>query len=56
MRPLCVSAPGKVLLTGGYVVLNERYTGIVLSSTARFYSHVDVKVERQNKLGRLMHH
>ncbi|CAH0488874.1 unnamed protein product [Peronospora farinosa] len=44
MRPTCVSAPGKVLLTGGYLVLDERYTGIVLSSTARFYSYVDVKI------------
>ncbi|CAI5747359.1 unnamed protein product [Peronospora destructor] len=44
MRPTCISAPGKLLLTGGYLVLDEQYAGIVLSSTARFSSHVDVKI------------
>ncbi|KAE9047644.1 hypothetical protein PR003_g971 [Phytophthora rubi] len=42
-RPTCVSAPGKVLLVGGYLVLDEQYSGLVLSSTARFYSQVGVK-------------
>lgn len=45
LRPTCVSAPGKVLLVGGYLVLDEQYAGLVLSSTARFYSQVDVKVK-----------
>ncbi|KAG6975811.1 hypothetical protein JG688_00001992 [Phytophthora aleatoria] len=42
--PTCVSAPGKVLLVGGYVVLDEQYPGLVLSSTARFYSQVEAKI------------
>ncbi|KAG3201948.1 hypothetical protein PC128_g3540 [Phytophthora cactorum] len=44
LRPTCVSAPGKVLLVGGYVVLDEQYSGLVLSSTARFYSQVETKI------------
>lgn len=44
LRPTCVSAPGKVLLVGGYLVLDEQYSGLVLSSTARFYSQVGVEV------------
>eukprot|EP00644_Phytophthora_capsici_P002339 jgi/Phyca11/115054/e_gw1.27.268.1 len=43
LRPTRVSAPGKVLLVGGYVVLDEQYSGLVLSSTARFYSQVEAK-------------
>ncbi|ETL31198.1 phosphomevalonate kinase [Phytophthora nicotianae] len=43
LRSACVSAPGKVLLVGGYVVLDEQYSGLVLSSTARFYSQVEAK-------------
>ncbi|KAL3673653.1 hypothetical protein V7S43_001352 [Phytophthora oleae] len=43
LRPTRVSAPGKVLLVGGYVVLDEQYSGLVLSSTARFYSQVESK-------------
>ncbi|XP_078148227.1 GHMP kinase family protein isoform X1 [Carex rostrata] len=35
-----VSAPGKVLLTGGYLVLERPNAGIVLSTTARFYAIV----------------
>lgn len=34
------SAPGKVLLTGGYLVLDPAYEGVVISTTARFYSVV----------------
>ncbi|CAI5711711.1 unnamed protein product [Hyaloperonospora brassicae] len=43
MQSTCVSAPGKVLLAGGYVVLQEQYTGIVLSTTARFYAQVEAQ-------------
>uniref|UniRef100_A0AAV1T3S7 phosphomevalonate kinase n=1 Tax=Peronospora matthiolae TaxID=2874970 RepID=A0AAV1T3S7_9STRA len=43
-QPTCVSAPGKVLLAGGYLVLHEQYTGIVLSTTARFYAQVNSQV------------
>ncbi|KAG5183660.1 Phosphomevalonate kinase [Tribonema minus] len=34
----CVSAPGKVLLTGGYLVLEQPNSGIVLGTTARFHT------------------
>lgn len=32
---VAVSAPGKVLLAGGYLVLDRRYTGLVLGLSAR---------------------
>ncbi|MFS7944178.1 putative phosphomevalonate kinase [Helianthus anomalus] len=32
------SAPGKVLMTGGYLVLEKPNAGIVLSTNARFYA------------------
>ena len=35
-----VSAPGKVLMAGGYLVLDPEYRGHVLSTSARFYSAV----------------
>ena len=34
------SAPGKVLITGGYLVLERPNAGIVLSTNARFYAIV----------------
>lgn len=34
------SAPGKVLITGGYLILERPNAGIVLSTTARFYAIV----------------
>jgi phosphomevalonate kinase len=33
-----ISAPGKVLITGGYLVLDPKYRGCVLTTNARFYS------------------
>ena len=33
-----VSAPGKVLLAGGFIVLDPQYFGIVISTSARFYT------------------
>lgn len=33
-----VSAPGKVLVCGGYLVLERPYIGVVLSLGARFYT------------------
>ncbi|KAF1335531.1 Phosphomevalonate kinase, partial [Globisporangium splendens] len=43
---VCVSAPGKVLITGGYLVLDAQYSGLVLASTARFYTRIcSVKTE-----------
>lgn len=35
-----VSAPGKVLMTGGYLILERPNAGIVLGTTARFYAIV----------------
>ena len=32
------SAPGKVLLTGGYLVLDQPNAGLVLSTSARFFA------------------
>ncbi|CAG8776280.1 5571_t:CDS:1, partial [Funneliformis caledonium] len=37
-QPTAVSAPGKVLLAGGYLVLDRKYDGIVIGTSARFYS------------------
>ena len=35
---IVVSAPGKVLLAGGYLVLDPKYSGVVVSTSSRFYS------------------
>lgn len=35
-----VSAPGKVLVAGGYLVLDKPNVGVVLAATARFYTSV----------------
>ncbi|KIJ39909.1 hypothetical protein M422DRAFT_257232 [Sphaerobolus stellatus SS14] len=35
---LVVSAPGKVLIAGGYLVLDPKYTGVVVSTSSRFYT------------------
>lgn len=40
MSTTVVSAPGKVLLAGGYLVLDPKYSGIVVSTSSRFYSVV----------------
>jgi phosphomevalonate kinase len=42
--PTAVSAPGKVLLAGGYLVLDRAYTGLVFGLSARIHvvaRHVD---------------
>lgn len=33
-----VSSPGKVLVAGGYLVLEPSYSGIVVSTSSRFYT------------------
>ncbi|MCL7026616.1 hypothetical protein MKW94_017730 [Papaver nudicaule] len=48
MAVVVASAPGKVLLTGGYLILERPNAGIVLSTNARFYAiikpiHQDLK-------------
>ena len=40
MAPTVVSAPGKVLLAGGYLVLDRAHTGLVFGLDARIYAHV----------------
>lgn len=35
-----VSAPGKVLLAGGYLVLEQAYPGLVIATASRFYTVV----------------
>jgi phosphomevalonate kinase len=35
---LVISAPGKVLLAGGYLVLDPTYSGVVVSTSSRFYT------------------
>lgn len=39
-RSIRVSAPGKVLLTGGYLILEEQYSGLVLATSAEFHSSI----------------
>jgi phosphomevalonate kinase len=36
-----VSAPGKVLLAGGYLVLDPSYSGVVISTSSRFYTSIE---------------
>lgn len=35
-----VSAPGKVLITGGYLILEPTYSGLVIATDSRFYTIV----------------
>lgn len=37
---IAVSAPGKVLLAGGYLILDKDYTGFVLGLNARIHVHI----------------
>ena len=39
-RTIAVSTPGKVLLAGGYLVLDRDYTGLVYGLDARMHVHV----------------
>ncbi|KAF8200810.1 phosphomevalonate kinase [Pholiota molesta] len=40
MRTTIISAPGKVLVAGGYLVLDPAYSGVVVSTSSRFYTAV----------------
>ena len=40
-RPVAVSAPGKVLLAGGYLVLDRAHTGLVFGLDARIHVLVE---------------
>ncbi|KAI9599155.1 ribosomal protein S5 domain 2-type protein [Syncephalis fuscata] len=44
--PCVVSAPGKVLITGGYLVLDPAYRGLVLGTDARFYAAIQATTEQ----------
>ena len=39
-KTLAVSAPGKVLFTGGFLVLDRKHTGLVLGLDARIHAHI----------------
>lgn len=39
--PLAVSAPGKVLFTGGFLVLDRKHTGLVLGLDARIHVRIE---------------
>ncbi|KAJ3027479.1 UNVERIFIED_CONTAM: phosphomevalonate kinase [Siphonaria sp. JEL0065] len=36
----CISAPGKVLVAGGYLVLDQAYSGLVIGTDSRFYTTI----------------
>lgn len=38
MDATVVSSPGKVLIAGGYLVLDRAYAGVVVSTSSRFYT------------------
>ncbi len=35
-----ISAPGKVLIAGGYLVLDPAYSGVVIATSSRFYTTI----------------
>ena len=39
-RAFAVSAPGKVLFSGGYLVLDREHTGLVFGLDARIHVHI----------------
>ncbi|KAG6844566.1 hypothetical protein H0H87_005908 [Tephrocybe sp. NHM501043] len=43
-RSTVVSAPGKVLVSGGYLVLDPKYSGTVVSTSSRFYTVIREEV------------
>lgn len=47
MATTVVSAPGKVLIAGGYLVLDPAYEGVVVATSARFYTVVRDRVSEQ---------
>ncbi|ODN73074.1 phosphomevalonate kinase [Cryptococcus amylolentus CBS 6039] len=40
MSTTVISSPGKVLVAGGYLVLDRAYSGLVVATSSRFYSSV----------------
>ena len=47
-RSLAFSAPGKVLFTGGFLVLDRKHQGLVLGLDARIHVHVQDLDTKQN--------
>ncbi|KAJ6625633.1 phosphomevalonate kinase [Mycena sp. CBHHK59/15] len=41
MDATVVSSPGKVLVAGGYLVLDRAYSGVVVSTSSRFYTFLN---------------
>lgn len=50
MDTTVVSAPGKVLLAGGYLVLDPKYAGLVVSTSSRFYTIVRAGTGNPNEI------
>jgi phosphomevalonate kinase len=46
--PAAASAPGKVLLAGGYLVLDRQYTGLVFGLDARIHVQIQRLTEVEN--------
>ena len=42
-REICIKVPSKVLITGGYLILEEGKKGAVLTTNAQFYSNINYK-------------
>lgn len=45
-----VSAPGKVLAAGGYLVLDQQYPGVVISTSSRFYTVIQASSGSANQI------
>lgn len=45
-----ISSPGKVLIAGGYLVLDPKYSGIVVSTSSRFYTVVQAYQGSANRI------
>ena len=52
MSTTVVSAPGKVLLAGGYLVLDPQYSGVVVSTSSRFYTVVASAIHEPPERGK----
>lgn len=52
MSTTVVSAPGKVLLAGGYLVLDPQYSGVVVSTSSRFYTVVASSTDEPPERGK----
>ncbi|KIY50362.1 phosphomevalonate kinase [Fistulina hepatica ATCC 64428] len=48
--PIVVSAPGKVLIAGGYLVLDPAYSGLVVSTSSRFYTVIRAETSTTSRI------